>query len=72
MPKPIIQIKNLCKNFYYKTTSLLAPKQVLKAVKNVSLDVKKVHFRNHGESGCEKSTFSAQIRVVFIRQILEQ
>ena len=44
MPKPIIQIKNLCKNFNIKQASLLAPKQVLKAVKMYRLMLKKVKF----------------------------
>ena len=62
MPKPIIQIKNLCKNFSIKQASLLAPKQVLKAVKNVSLDVKKGEiFGIIGESGCGKSTLARTI-----------
>ena len=62
MPKPIIQIKNLCKNFNIKQASLLAPKQVLKAVKNVSLDVKKGEiFGIIGESGCGKSTLARTI-----------
>lgn len=59
MVEPIIEVRDVCKNFTLKRTNILAPRRVLHAVKNVSLAIQPGEsFGIIGESGCGKSTLA--------------
>ena len=61
MSENILEVKNLCKYFDINR-GMFSPKQVLKAVDNVSFNVKKGEtFGLVGESGCGKTTLGRTI-----------
>ena len=61
MAENILEVRNLCKYFDI-TRGAFSKKQVLKAVDNVSFDVKKGEtFGLVGESGCGKTTLGRTI-----------
>jgi len=61
MSENILEVKNLCKYFEINR-GIFAPKQILKAVDNVSFNVKKGEtFGLVGESGCGKTTLGRTI-----------
>jgi len=61
MSENILEVRNLCKHFEINR-GIFVPKQTLKAVDNVSFDVKKGEtFGLVGESGCGKTTLGRTI-----------
>lgn len=55
--EPLLQVRNLCKDFKLRSNSLFAPPKILHALSDVSLDLYKGETLGViGESGCGKST----------------